>query len=82
MLSSLHNRISKSGEAYDSVIKHVRDRELIASIRESRADKLADAIRGRLRDVYKVDSLGAADVDPEGGSELEGGAVASADEGE
>ena len=60
------------------MIKHVRDRGLVASIRESRTDQLADAIRDHLRLEYKVESLGAAVVDPEGGSELGGGAVASA----
>ena len=59
------------------MIKHVRDRELVASIPESHADKLADAIRDHLRNEYKVDSLGATVVGPEVGSELGGGAVAS-----
>ena len=80
-LSSLYNRISKSGEAYERVIKHVRNRELVASIQEYRADRLADAILDDLRDKYKVDYLGTAVVDPVGGSELGGGAVASPNAG-
>lgn len=63
-------------------MKYVQDRGLVASIRKSRADKLANAIRDRIREEYKVDCLGAAVVDPEGGSELGGGAVASANGGE
>ena len=64
------------------MIKHVQDRGLVASIEESRADKLADAIRDHLRLEYSVESLVAAVVDPEDGSELGGGAVASVNGGE
>lgn len=64
------------------MIKHVRDHQLVASIRENHADKLADAIHDHLRDKYKVDSLHTAVVDPKGGSELGDGAVAPANGGE
>ena len=59
--------------------KHAQDHKLAASIQESRADKLADAIRDQLRIEYKVHSLGAAVVNPEDGSEHGSGAVAAAD---
>ena len=64
------------------MIKHVRERGLVASIQESRADKLADAIQDHLRLEYTVESLVTTVVDLEDGSELGGGAVASVNGGE